>query len=195
MKTCYRCKGVKAPECFRRQSRASDGLDSWCIRCRTVYDRERRLAKRDEIRAQQREHKRQVRATPEGREASRQARRRYYLKHTDEVKQRVRRYNEANPDKYRAWLADGKRRYRARKANVPHEPYTLAEIAERDEYLCQLCYEPVDMTLPGSDPLGPCLDHDLPISKGGWDDAANISLAHSRCNQRKGTRAVWLIVD
>jgi 5-methylcytosine-specific restriction endonuclease McrA len=78
------------------------------------------------------------------------------------------------------------RRRRARKLAVPSEPYTLAEVAAEAEYICWLCDQDVDMMLPGSDLMGPTIDHVTPISQGGWDTRDNVSLAHRICNMLKG---------
>lgn len=85
----------------------------------------------------------------------------------------------------------GRQKNRERRAllrGALSEPYTLAEIAERDEYHCQLCSGPVDMSIAAPDPLSPSIDHAVPLSKGGDDTRANVQLAHRRCNTRKGVR-------
>lgn len=69
---------------------------------------------------------------------------------------------------------------------MPSEPYTLAEIAERDMFECQRCHDPVDMLLSGLDTWGPTIDHRIPVSRGGPDTRANVQLMHRRCNLIKG---------
>jgi 5-methylcytosine-specific restriction endonuclease McrA len=78
---------------------------------------------------------------------------------------------------------------RALKAGRIAEPYTLAEVAERDGYRCGICRVEVDMDLDGRLGMGPSIDHVVPISLGGDDTPANVQLAHRRCNSRKGNRA------
>lgn len=78
------------------------------------------------------------------------------------------------------------RRRRAALRQVPSEPYTLAEIAERDGYCCQLCRAPVDMDVPWPDRWSPTIDHVLPLALGGDDTRANVQLAHLACNSSKG---------
>ena len=58
-----------------------------------------------------------------------------------------------------------------------------AAVLERDGYVCQLCFEPVD---PGDVHL----DHIKPWSKGGRTVMSNLQVAHSRCNMRKGAKYV-----
>lgn len=52
---------------------------------------------------------------------------------------------------------------------------------------CWLCLHPVDLTLPGTHPDGPSVDHVVPLSKGGDPlDRGNLRLAHLRCNSSRG---------
>jgi len=56
------------------------------------------------------------------------------------------------------------------------------EIYERDNYICWICLECVDITLQDGDPLAPTLDHVIPHSEGGKDNKRNLRLAHAKCN-------------
>jgi hypothetical protein len=85
------------------------------------------------------------------------------------------------------WQAKNRRR-RAAKRDARSEPYTLAEIAARDRFRCQLCGCKVDMTLRRPDVMSPTIDHVIPIVEGGDDVRANVQLAHLRCNSSKGAR-------
>lgn len=69
------------------------------------------------------------------------------------------------------------------------EPVILAEIAERDAWVCGLCERPVDAELAYPDPMSKSLDHIVPLTKGGEHDPSNAQLAHLRCNVSKGNRA------
>lgn len=80
------------------------------------------------------------------------------------------------------------RRRRAVKRKADAEPYTLAEIAERDRFRCQLCRRKVNMQLRSPHPRSPTIDHVIPIVEGGGDVRANVQLAHRDCNTRKGAR-------
>lgn len=81
------------------------------------------------------------------------------------------------------------RRRRALKRGARSEPYTLAEVAERDETRCGICGDPVDMELRWPDRGSPTIDHVHPIALGGDDVLDNVQLAHFGCNSRKGARA------
>ncbi len=60
-----------------------------------------------------------------------------------------------------------------------------ARLAERDGWWCWLCGEAVDPTATG--PWQPTVDHLVPRSRGGSSDAANLRLAHRRCNNHRGS--------
>lgn len=83
------------------------------------------------------------------------------------------------------WQGKNRRR-RAALRQVPSESYTLAEIAERDGFCCQLCRLPVDMSLAWPDLWSATIDHRRPLALGGDDTRANVQLAHFICNSRKG---------
>lgn len=80
------------------------------------------------------------------------------------------------------------RRRRAAKRGGASELYTLAEIAERDRFMCQLCGKRVAMKQGVPHPNAPTIDHVVPVSEGGDDTRANVQLAHFRCNSVKGPR-------
>lgn len=62
-----------------------------------------------------------------------------------------------------------------------------ADIYERDEWVCQLCHEPVDPDHPERRHQA-SLDHIIPQSYGGGHDPSNLRLAHISCNSRRGNR-------
>lgn len=74
-----------------------------------------------------------------------------------------------------------------RKARIGAR-YRLADIAQRDGCKCHLCGKKVNMALPGTEPMGPTIDHLIPVSAGGTDDPANVRLAHRACNIKRGAR-------
>ena len=83
-------------------------------------------------------------------------------------------------------------RKRARKYDVEYEPIQPRYIYERDNWTCHLCGERVHKSHPkdGYDPLGPSLDHIIPMSKGGAHIKSNVALAHFICNSIKSDGAV-----
>ena len=65
---------------------------------------------------------------------------------------------------------------------------TRTFVYQRDNGVCQLCNERVDMTLPPGNHYAPTVDHIIPVS---WTlipnhEAQNLRLAHMICNARRG---------
>ena len=55
--------------------------------------------------------------------------------------------------------------------------------------VCGICGRPVDFTKKYPDPLSPCIDHIIPVSKGGHpSDMDNLQLAHWKCNRDKSDK-------
>jgi len=55
--------------------------------------------------------------------------------------------------------------------------------------LCGICGMPVDFTKKFPHPLSPCIDHIIPIAKGGHpSDINNLQLAHWTCNRQKSDK-------
>lgn len=56
---------------------------------------------------------------------------------------------------------------------------------------CGICGKPVDFNLKYPHPLSPCIDHIVPVSKGGHpSDIDNLQLAHWTCNRQKSDKLV-----
>ena len=54
---------------------------------------------------------------------------------------------------------------------------------------CGICGKPVDKSLKAPNPLAPCIDHIIPVSKGGHpSDICNLQLAHWTCNRQKSDK-------
>jgi 5-methylcytosine-specific restriction endonuclease McrA len=68
------------------------------------------------------------------------------------------------------------------------ERITHEEIAERDNFICHICEQAVDMSLPRTSKFGATLDHVIPVSKGGVDSRENLKLAHWICNIKKSDK-------
>lgn len=88
----------------------------------------------------------------------------------------------------RLYWQEKNRRRRAVKRGGASEPYTTAQIAERDRARCGLCGGRVLMTQKVPHPKAPTIDHIVPVSEGGDDTRANVQLAHFHCNSSKGAR-------
>lgn len=83
-----------------------------------------------------------------------------------------------------------RRRRKARERGARCEPYTLAEIAERDGYRCRIpgCGKRVAMSRPVPHPKAATIDHIIPLVDGGEDTRTNARLAHFLCNSQRGDR-------
>lgn len=85
---------------------------------------------------------------------------------------------------------NSERRARERGAVVDGQPFTRSDVFERDGYICQLCFTPINWTLTGRHPMAPSLDHVVPLNKGGEHTLANTWTVHFACNASKGDRDV-----
>ena len=57
--------------------------------------------------------------------------------------------------------------------------------------VCGICGKPVDFSLKYPHPLAPCIDHIIPINKGGHpSDIDNLQLAHWTCNRQKSDKLI-----
>lgn len=55
--------------------------------------------------------------------------------------------------------------------------------------VCGICGKPVDFNLKYPHPLSPCVDHIIPVAKGGHpSDIDNLQLAHAGCNRQKADK-------
>lgn len=57
--------------------------------------------------------------------------------------------------------------------------------------VCGICGKPVDFSYKYPHPLSACIDHIIPIAKGGHpSDMDNLQLAHWTCNRQKSDKLV-----
>lgn len=57
--------------------------------------------------------------------------------------------------------------------------------------VCGICGKPVDFEQKYPHPLSPCIDHIIPIAKGGHpSDLENLQLAHWTCNRQKSDKLI-----
>lgn len=60
--------------------------------------------------------------------------------------------------------------------------------------VCGICGKPVDFSLKSPHPLSACVDHIIPVAKGGHpSDIENLQLAHRSCNRLKSDKLVEVI--
>lgn len=151
--------------------------------------------------------RRQRAANPEkAKTASRESSRRRREQHPDLVKadcaewrannpEKVRantdRWRRENPDKARALWA--RRDARIRGANIV-ETVNRIQVAERDNWICNECKDPIDPNAPyqlepgKNNPEYLNIDHWIPVSKGGDHSYANSYATHAKCNNKKNAK-------
>ena len=55
--------------------------------------------------------------------------------------------------------------------------------------VCGICGKPVDFSYKHPHPLSACIDHIIPVAKGGHpSDLDNLQLAHMTCNRQKSDK-------
>lgn len=55
--------------------------------------------------------------------------------------------------------------------------------------VCGICGKPVDFSYKYPHPLSACIDHIIPVAKGGHpSDLDNLQLAHMTCNRQKSDK-------
>lgn len=100
--------------------------------------------------------------------------------------ERDRKRNEAVPYRQRypeqAHLKDERRRMRKYGNGGRAEPFDRRAIFERDGWVCQLCFAPVDPDLRYPNRQCASLDHIVPLAHGGEHVEENVQLAHVACN-------------
>lgn len=62
------------------------------------------------------------------------------------------------------------------------EKINIFEIAQRDGWICQICFQPVDSSLKYPDRMSKSLDHIVLLSHGGDHTYSNVRLTHLVCN-------------
>jgi 5-methylcytosine-specific restriction endonuclease McrA len=118
------------------------------------------------------------------------ANREYYAANRDRLLAQMRAWSHANRDRVselnREWRANNpdrvselRARRRARKASVPHEPYSRDDIFARWSSACAYCDAPAT-----------ALDHVTPIALGGADAEWNLVPACTPCNSSKGAKTL-----
>lgn len=81
-----------------------------------------------------------------------------------------------------------KRRTQKPRAGLDSRAYrkATARLRARSQ-VCHICGNPIDVTLPYTDPMSWTADHIIPRSKGGHL-LGEMKAAHRRCNSRRGNR-------
>jgi 5-methylcytosine-specific restriction endonuclease McrA len=79
-------------------------------------------------------------------------------------------------------------RRRARKKGADALPVNFVKIIIDFNARCCICFDDIDIHLPGTDPRGLTLEHLLALGQGGHHVSANVGPAHNACNQAKNNQ-------
>lgn len=186
MKTCRKCHVTKPLADFHRTAISADGRHHTCKMCRKAYAHAYYVANRAKIiarvsaaywadpepkKAYVREYQKThvVGAVRDAKNAKN--RERYHANPVYE-KERSRRYQQANPDKWRQYTA-------VRRARIGDGTQATSEhIKELMGESCAYC--------------GSCknieVDHVIPVARGGTHTPDNLVAACRRCNRSKGAK-------
>lgn len=187
---CRRCQVEYQKIRYRRdpkvRERAAEARDRWHSRnpaYRGEYygrTRERQIAKVKEYAAR----------NPEYQERSKQRLAVWNAENPERQRARAKMWAAANPEASREHSRRGTARRRARLRDLPVEPYSIADIVDRDGTACVLCGEELDFEAPSRHAQSPSLEHLECIS---WPDSAgdvpsNVALSHWGCNNARWNR-------
>jgi 5-methylcytosine-specific restriction endonuclease McrA len=194
-KRCPKCSETKPVESFSKNRGMKDGLQGWCKACTASNAKEYRKNNR----AARTQYNKEWRAANPDKTAahvanSKEYRQQYYQANKEMVLAKSRAYQEANKEQVTKYKNEWSRingsghRARARRFGVPYTSINKTAIFERDQWICGLCGEFVDRTIPWPDPLSATLDHIVPLSRGIGSPGhveSNVQLGHFCCNLLK----------
>lgn len=190
-KTCSKCKADRPVSDFCKEKRVKCGLQARCKECTNTHNRERR--KREDVKQQDAEYRRQYAARDpekerarvhEWREANRgkfqeQCKRHHANNREERNAQaiiRTRKHYAANPEAYKAHVHTRRARKLQNGGTFTGKQWT--ELKEACQQTCLRCGRKAPDVL-----LTP--DHVIPIVKGGSNDISNIQVLCRSCNCSK----------
>lgn len=205
MKRCSRCGELKPFSAFNRNRTNPDGLQRWCCDCRQAQaraayqrDRETHLQKNAQYRERNREalrvrsrnwlknHPEQIKTHQRKSKTVRksaidQYNAAYRATHRDQHKQTNLAWYQRNKERYRDYV----HRRRACILSARADTISAWAVFRRNDWICQICGQPVSPKEKHPSPLSPTIDHVIPLSRGGTHTWDNVQLAHLNCNKQK----------
>lgn len=163
LKTCCRCKEVKARTEFNKRKDTKDGLLHYCKDCH-------RLANKKSYMKDPEKHKARCRIWQDN--------------NVNKQREIDRKYYKKNKEKVINWHVSANQRRRALiHTNIVDKDITLDKVYEKANGICGICGNYCIRKKAS-------LDHIRPLSKGGTHTWDNIQLAHFNCNSKKGDK-LW----
>lgn len=114
----------------------------------------------------------------------------YYHANKDEQRARMKLYVQKNRAKLLPMWQRNYLKRRAKLANVLSERYEKLDVYKRDNGLCYICSQVIDVLLEWPHPKSFSIDHIIPLSKGGDNTLNNVASTHLRCNLSKFTKII-----
>ena len=189
MKLCSQCGQWKPFDAFTKDANQSSGFRPNCKECHRKYTKwyAKKNAEQANARAKKWHREHPGWAVQRSRE--------WRKNHPEEYKAQVQKYRQKNRKKINAYkLARAKAHPESRsrtlsqygakrkaRIGVNVENVTREEVLARSGNKCYLCQKPLTLkTL--------CVEHDIPLSRGGAHDYENVHASCRRCNTRKSTK-------
>jgi 5-methylcytosine-specific restriction endonuclease McrA len=190
-KRCTRCKVDKPIGEFTVRRRSKDGREYYCKMCKKVDAQSDYVAHRDRYLARAKKwsddnaHRREQIAKQWARENKQLTQQRdaaRYLANPEKYSRKAAAWKLANPAKARA--ANSKRRALSRTATIGDAKQIKAfyeVVATAERITCHWCGKPVRKSER-------CVDHIIPLARGGQHVVFNLCCSCARCNNRKHTK-------
>ena len=186
MKTCNKCGETKSDNEFYR---SGNGLQGACKICDRASNAIYRTSHAEELVQYRLDNAERASASQaawaiENSEWVRARAAEYYINNKEQEDARHSQWKKDNPEKVRGHA----QKRRALLASAIIEDFLDLEIFERDNWICQLCWEPIDPELRVPNIWSKSLDHIIPISKNGNHTRDNVQASHLSCNAKKRNR-------
>lgn len=170
MKLCTKCRRELPETEFYKSKQQKSGLKPWCKKCSV----------KDTVRWQKENPEKHKEKSAKWQKENPKKRiiscAKWYEKNPTHKKE----WREQNPFKWR----DHNKRSKLKRANsIGHSKVSYDAIIKRDGCICHICGGEVAL-----DDIH--FDHIMPLSRGGEHSEENISVSHSRCNLRKGSKTL-----
>jgi 5-methylcytosine-specific restriction endonuclease McrA len=190
-KRCARCKVEKVLSDFTVRRKTKDGREYYCRSCKKSErqvdysaHRARYLARAKEWSSANAQRRKQIakKWTQENKAITQQRDAARYLSNPAKYLQKAAAWKIANPAKARAINSKRRAVYRAATiGDAKHIKAFYEFVANAERIACHWCGKPVKKT-------DRCVDHIIPLARGGQHVVFNLCCSCARCNNRKHTK-------